>query len=47
MNSNTMIVAALVILPAVGLLTWVWVAMARVEEELKSFIGFDGMHFDS
>jgi hypothetical protein len=38
---------ALVILPAGALMAWAWFAMYQVEEVLRSFTGFDGLHFDS
>jgi hypothetical protein len=47
MNTTPLLIAALVILPAVGLVVWAWAAMAQVEDELRTFIGFEGMHFDS
>jgi hypothetical protein len=39
--------AALAILMAVGLVLWGWYAMARVEEELKSFSQFEGLDFET
>lgn len=47
MTSTALFIAALILLPAVGLATWAWFAMARVEQELRSFSGFEGMHFES
>jgi len=47
MNAIGMLMAALVILAAVGLMAWVWFTMAQVEEELQSFMGFDGLHFET
>lgn len=46
MNPTVMFIAASILLPAVGLVTWAWFAMARVEEELRSFSGFEGRHFE-
>jgi len=46
MNAVSMLIAALVILPAGGLVAWAWFAMTQVEEELRSFTGVDGLHFD-
>jgi hypothetical protein len=43
--NTALLVALLVVLPAVGLMTWVWFAMAKVEEELSTFNGFEGLHF--
>jgi hypothetical protein len=46
MNSTTLLIVGLVSLPAVGLMTWSWLAFARVREQLRPFEGFEGMHFD-
>jgi hypothetical protein len=46
MTSSTMLIAALSLLSVGGLVTWAWFAMARVEKELRSFTGFEGMHFE-
>ncbi|WP_088285080.1 hypothetical protein [Ideonella sp. A 288] len=46
MNPTAMVIATLIVMPALGLAAWVWFAMARVEEELRSFNGFEGMHFE-
>jgi len=45
MNSTPIFLAALVIVPAIGL-AWAWFAIAQVDEQLRSFSGFEGMHFD-
>lgn len=42
MTPTANFIAALILLPAVGLVTWAWFAMAQVEEELRSFSGFRG-----
>jgi len=47
MNPTAIFIAALILLPAVGLVTWAWFAVAQVEGELRSFSGFEGMHFES
>ena len=39
-------VALIVVLPAVGLAAWVWLAMVSANEDLRSFVGFEGMHFE-
>jgi hypothetical protein len=31
---------------AVAVAAWAWFAMRRVEEELRSFAGFESMHFE-
>lgn len=46
MNGNVMIIAALLLLPAVGLVAWAWFAMARIEDDLRAIGNFEGMHFD-
>lgn len=46
MNTVSMLIAALVILPAVGLVTWARFVTTQVEEDLMSFTGSDGLHFD-
>ena len=46
MNAVAMLMAALVILPAVSLVAWALFAMTQVKEELRSFTGFDGLHFE-
>jgi hypothetical protein len=46
MNAVSMLIAALVVLPAVGLVAWACFAMTQVEAELRSFTGFDGLHFE-
>jgi hypothetical protein len=47
LNLNPVLIAALVIVPVVGLAAWAWLARARVEADLRSFAGFEGMHFES
>ena len=46
MNSTALFIAASTLGLALGLVTWAWFAMARVEEELRSFSGFEAMHFE-
>ena len=41
------LVALIVVLPAVGLAVWVWLAMVSANEDLRSFVGFEGMHFEN
>jgi hypothetical protein len=38
--------APLVILPAGGFVAWAFFAMPQVEAELRSFTGFDRLHFE-
>lgn len=44
MNPTALFITGLVILPAVALVTWAWLATARVGEQLRSFGGVEGMH---
>lgn len=46
MTPTTLFIAALILVPAVGLVAWAWFAMAQVEEELGSFGGFEKKHFE-
>jgi hypothetical protein len=47
MNLTVLFIATcLVILLATGLLIWVWLAIAEVEEDLRGFNGFEGIHFE-
>lgn len=41
-----MFIAALTLLSAVGLLTWAWFAVTRVEQGLRDLGSFDGWHFE-
>lgn len=41
-----MFLAASIVLPAAGLVVWAFRAMARVEADLRSFDGFEGMHLE-
>lgn len=46
MTPNAMFIAGLILLPAVGLVTWAWFAIVQVDNELRTFNGFEGMHFE-
>jgi hypothetical protein len=46
MNFIAICLAAVVVLPALGLVLWVGHSMAAVTDELRSFVGYDGIHFD-
>ena len=46
MKPTAMLVAAQIMLPAVGLATWVCFAVAQACADPRSFSGFDGMHFE-
>jgi len=40
-------VSIIAALSAVGVATCVWFAMARVEEDLRTFAGLEGIHFET
>lgn len=46
MNPIAMSIAALVVLPAFGLVTWAWLTMAQIEEDLRVFSGVEGRYFE-
>ncbi len=46
MHPTPLLIAALRSLPALGWFTWAWLAMARAQADLRSFSGFEGLHFD-
>lgn len=41
-----MSIAALSLVPAFGLRAWAWFARTQVDEDLRTFIEFEGMHFE-
>ena len=46
MNPTEMFAAASILLLTVGLVAWAGLAMARIEAQLQSIGGFDGMLFE-
>ena len=46
MNFIPILIAGVAALPVIGMAIWVWWAMASATEDLRSFVGFEGMHFD-
>lgn len=46
MNHTSIALSALLLVPVIGLLTWLYIALTRVNEELRAFSGFDGLHFE-
>jgi hypothetical protein len=46
MNIIAMLIAVVAVLPAFGLVAWIGYAMARANDELRTFVGFEGMHFE-
>ena len=46
MNTISILMAALILLWAVGLLTWHWLAMAQFEEDLRAFRALERVHLE-
>lgn len=46
MSTFMLSVAAVAIVPAFGLAAWLWLVSAGVNDELRTFAGFEGMHFE-
>lgn len=46
MTPAAVFIAALILLPAVGLVVWAWFALDRVEVDLRCLGGFEGLHFE-
>ena len=46
MNLIPLLIAAVAVLPVLGMAAWVWLAMSSANEDLRSFVGFEGMHFE-
>ncbi len=46
MSSVALLVVAMAVLPAFGLAAWVWLAIASESADVRSFVGFDGMHLE-
>ena len=46
MNIVALLIATFAVLPAVGLVAWVNHAMERTDDDLLSFVDFEGMHFE-
>ena len=46
MDTPSLLIAALVVAPAVGLVGLVWLVMGRVEGDLRAFSRFEAMHFE-
>lgn len=47
MNPTAIFIAAMILLPAVGLVSWAWFAMARLEEDLRLCSAFVRLHFET
>jgi hypothetical protein len=46
MTAHILFIAGAILVPAAGLVAWAWFAWSRIDEELRSIGGFEGMHFD-
>lgn len=46
MTAPMLLIAGVILVPVAGLVAWAWFAFARIDEELRSIGGFEGMHFD-
>ncbi len=46
MNLPSLLLALLVVLPAIGLATWTWFAMSQIEADLLAFEGHQGLDFE-
>ena len=47
MNLTALLIAAIVVSPAAAVVAWAWFSMARVEVDLCSLAGLEGMRFDA
>ena len=47
MDSSALFIAALIVLAAVGLVSWMWSEMGRVDGEFLSFSKFEAAHFEN
>jgi hypothetical protein len=46
MNTLPMLIAAFVMLPAVGVALWAWLTMQRAERDLRADAGLENADFD-
>jgi hypothetical protein len=46
MNYIALSFIALTVVASVGVALWSWVAMNSVNEELRTFVGYENMHFE-
>jgi hypothetical protein len=42
----SLLLALLIVLPAIALATWTWLAMTQIEADLVAFEGHKGMDFE-
>lgn len=46
MNLTPILLASMILVPAVGLTIWVWIVIDQVDEEFSLFSGFEKEHFE-
>jgi hypothetical protein len=47
MSTLVLLIAAVAMVPAFGLAAWVWHTSTRVDDDLRTFAGFEGLHLES
>ena len=47
MNSTAIFLFALIVLSMVGMVIWTWITLTRLERDLRSLGGFEGIHFET
>jgi hypothetical protein len=45
MDLLSLLLVAAVLVPAIGLATWTWFTVVRIDEDLRAFEGHKGMDF--
>lgn len=43
MDITAIVIPALILLPAAGLVVWAWFSMAQAEDDLLAFSAFEGL----
>lgn len=46
MNTTTLLIGFLVLLPAFGITAWLWLNLARLDNDMRFAAGFEGMDFE-
>ena len=46
MSIAGLLITAIAVLPAFALAVWAWLVIASANDDLSSFVGFEGMRFD-
>lgn len=47
MSATAWVAAVLLALLGSGAIAWAWLAVARIEQQLRDLGGFEGMHFET